>query len=94
MDNKRRLINLIEKYLNDIKGHLVVEFYGKGSSIKIIKVDFGITKNYVVIDAKVILGELITEDIVDESLARILIEDSMVYFFPESQIRTYVKFDV
>jgi hypothetical protein len=94
MDNKTRLIKLIEEYLNGIKGHLVFEFYGEGSSIKINRVDFGITKNYVSIDAKILLGEIITEGILAESLARILIEDSMVFFFPNSQIRTCITFDV
>jgi hypothetical protein len=94
MDNKTKLIKLIEVYLNDIKGDLVFEFYGKGSSIKINNIDFGVTKNYVSIDAKILLGEIITEDILDESFARVLIEDSMVYFFPDSQIITLINFDV
>lgn len=94
MDNKSKLIKLIEKYLNEIKGNLVIEFYGNGSSIKIDRIEFGVTKNYVSIDAKILLGEIITEEILDISLARILIEDSMVYFFPDSQIRTCINFDV
>jgi hypothetical protein len=94
MDNKRRLYRLIEKYLNDVKKEALELFYGKGSSIKINNVDFGVTKNYVSIDAKILLGEIITEDILDESLAIVLIEDSMVYFFPDSQIKTCIAFDV
>lgn len=94
MDNKRRLINLIEKYLNEIKIGVVTKFYGEGSSIKINTITFGTTKNYVLIDASVKLGETITEDVIDESMAKILIEDSMVYFFPDSDIRTLIDFDV
>lgn len=94
MDNKRRLINLIEKYLNEIKTDVVTKFYGEGSSIKINTITFGTTKNYVLIDTTVKLGETITEDVIDESMAKILIEDSMVYFFPDSDIRTLIDFDV
>jgi hypothetical protein len=94
MDNKRRLINLIEKYLNEIKGDIVIKFYGEGTHIKVNSITFGVTKNYVIIDAIVKLGNIITEDVVDESLAKVLIEDSMVYFFPDSEIRTLVNFDI
>lgn len=94
MDNRRRLINLIEKYLNEIKRDTVIKFYGEGSSIKINTLTFGTTKNYILIDASVKLGEIITEDVIDESMAKILIEDSMVYFFPDSDVRTLINFDI
>ena len=60
MDNKRRLYRLIEGYLNEYKKDVVESFYGKGSSIKINRVDFGVTKNYVSIDAKILLGKTIS----------------------------------
>lgn len=94
MDNRRRLINLIEKYLNEIKRDTVIKFYGEGSSIKINTLTFGTTKNYILIDVIVKLGETITEDVIDESMAKILIEDSMVYFFPDSDVRTLINFDI
>ena len=47
MDNKRRLYRLIEGYLNEYKKDVVESFYGKGSSIKINRVDFCVYKNYV-----------------------------------------------
>jgi hypothetical protein len=94
MDNKRRLYRLIEKYLNDYRGDVVREIYGDGSSIKIHTITFGITNNTVLIEAIVMLGNVITEDVMDASLAETLIRDSMVYFFPEQQIKTYIRFDV
>ena len=94
MDNKRRLYRLIEKYLNECKKDVIESFYGKGSAIKINRVDFGVTKNYVSIDVKILLGETISEEIIDVSLARVLVEDSMVYFFPDSEIRTLINFDI
>ena len=94
MDNKRRLYRLIEGYLNEYKKDVVESFYGKGSSIKINRVDFCVNKNYVSIDAKILLGKTISEEIIDVSLVRVLIEDSMVYFFPDSQINTCISFDV
>ena len=94
MDNKRRLYRLVEKYINDFKKEAVESIYGKNSSIKIHTMTFGVTKNEILVEAIVVLGETINEEVMLNALADILIQDSMVYFFPESQIKTYVRFDV
>jgi hypothetical protein len=94
MDNKRRLYRLIEKYINDFKGDAVESIYGKGSTIKIHTINFGVTSSTILLEAIVILGETINEDVIDNSLAEILIRDSMIYFFPEHHIRTIIRFDV
>jgi len=94
MDNKRRLYRLIEGYLNEYKKDVIELFYGEGTYIKVNSITFGVTKNYILIDTIVKLGNTITEDVVDESLVKILIEDSMVYFFPDSEIRTLINFDI
>jgi transcriptional regulator CtsR len=93
MDNRRRLYRLIEVYINDFKGYAVQEMYGKGTYIKIHSISFGNASNSVLLEAIVILGDTINEDIIDNSLAEVLIRDSMVYFFPEHHIRTYIRFD-
>jgi hypothetical protein len=94
MDNKRRLYRLIEKYINDFKGDAVESIYGKGSTIKIHTINFGITNKTMMLEAIVILGDTINEETIDNSLAEVLIQDSMIYFFPEHQIKTYIRFDV
>ncbi len=94
MDNKRRLYRLIEKYINDFKGDAVESIYGKGSSIKVHTVTFGISDNSVLVEVIVLLGETINEEILDTSLAEILIQDALVYFFPEQQIKTLIRWDV
>jgi hypothetical protein len=40
------------------------------------------------------LGDVINEDVLVGTLAEVLIRESMVYFFPDSVIKTYVRFDV
>ena len=94
MDKKRRLYRLIESYINDFQKDAVQEMYGKGSYIKIHTLNFSITKSVVLLEAVIILGDLITEQQMDRNLADILIQDALVYFFPETSIKTYVRFDV
>jgi hypothetical protein len=94
MDNKRRLCRLIERFVNDFQGEAVESIYGKGSTIKIHTIDFGVTTNVIQIEAIVMLGDVINEDVLVGTLAEVLIRESMVYFFPDSTIKTYVRFDV
>ena len=94
MDKKRRLFRLIESYINDFQGNAVQEMYGKGSRIKIHNLNFSVTKSVVLLEAVIVLGDLITEEHIDKKLADILIQDALVYFFPETSVKTYVRFDV
>ena len=94
MDNKRRLCRLIERFVNDFQGEAVESIYGKGSTIKIHTADFGVTTNVIQIEAIVMLGDVINEDVLVGTLAEVLIRESMVYFFPDSVIKTYIRFDV
>jgi len=94
MDNKRRLCLLIESFINDFQIEAVESIYGKGSTIKIHTIDFGVTTNVIQIEAIVMLGDVINEDVLVGTLAEVLIRESMVYFFPDSTIKTYVRFDV
>jgi hypothetical protein len=94
MDKKRRLYRLIENYINDFQGNAVQEIYGKGSYIKIHNLNFSVTKSVVLLEAVIVLGDLITEEHIDKKLADILIQDALVYFFPETSVKTYVRFDV
>ena len=94
MDKKRRLFRLIESYINDFQGNAVQEMYGKGSRIKIHNLNFSVTKSVVLLEAVIVLGDLITEEHIDKKLAEILIQDALVYFFPETSVKTYVRFDV
>jgi hypothetical protein len=94
MDNKRRLYRLLEVYLNNFKGEMVETIYGKKSYIKVHNVTFGISDNSVLVELVVVLGDTINEDVMDTSLAEVLIQDALVYFFPEKKIRTLTRWDV
>ena len=94
MDNKRRIYRLIEAYLNEFKGELVESIYGNKSRIKVHTVTFGVSDNSVLIELIVVLGDTINEDTLDSSLAEILIQEALVYFFPEKTIKTLIRWDV
>jgi L-arabinose isomerase len=94
LDKKRKFFRLIESYIKDVHGDSVKEFYGDNTKIKVHTMNIGVKDNSILLEVVVYLGDVIREDVMDDSLAHVLIADSLVYFFPESTIRTYVRFDV
>ena len=93
MDRKHRIIRLIENYINDFQGQSVKEMYGEGSIIKIHDIFYSTTQKSVLVEAIVILGDLINENLMDRKMADILIQDALVYFYPEHSNKIYVRFD-
>lgn len=93
LDKKQRFFRLIESYINDFRGDAVREFYGGNARIKIHTMTQSFSTNVLLFEIVVVLGETINESVMDDTLASVLIQDSMVYFYPESKIQTYVRFD-
>ena len=94
IDKKQRLYRLLETYINDYRGEAIEEMYGKGTKVKIHNLNYSTTTKSILVESVVILGETINESIMDKSLVDILIQDAMVYFYPEFSLRSYVRFDV
>jgi len=94
LDKKRRLFRLIETYINDYQKEAVEEMYGVSTRIKIHNIVESQTQKSILFEAVIILGETITEQVMDRKLADVLIQDAMVYFFPDQSIKTYVRWDV
>jgi hypothetical protein len=94
MEPKKRLFRHIEVYLNEFKGYAVEEMYGKGTKIKIHSISDSLKDKCLLIEAVIILGDTINEEFMDRELADVLIQDALVYFFPEYSIKSMVRWDV
>jgi hypothetical protein len=68
--------------------------YGVGTTIKIHNMAESSSQRALLFEAIIILGDTITEQVMDRKLADVLIQDAMVYFFPNQSIKTYVRWDV
>ena len=90
-----KIRKMMENYLNDIKKDEVETMYGKNSKIKIHTISFSITQRSILIEAIIILGDTINEEVMDRRLADYLIQDMIPYFFPEiSAIKVMTRWDV
>lgn len=94
LDKKRRLFRLIEGYMNDFRGDVIQEMYGDGAKIKVHSMNHSYSTKSVLFEIVIVLGTTINESMMDKTLANILIQDALIYFFPDQNIKTYVRFDV
>lgn len=93
-DKKRRLFRLIENYINDYQKEAVESVYGKGTYIRIHSMTESYSTKSLLFEVVIVLGDTISEQVMDRTLADILIQDALVYFFPDRNIKTYVRWDV
>jgi hypothetical protein len=80
--------------MNDFQGDSVQEMYGDGSKIKVHSMNESYSEKSILFEIVIVLGNTINESVMDKTLANILIQDALVYFFPDQKIKTYVRFDV
>lgn len=94
LDKKRRLYRLIENYINDYQKEAVESVYGKGAYIRIHSMTESYSTKSLLFEVVIVLGDTISEQVMDRTLADILIQDALLYFFPDQNIKTYVRWDV
>jgi hypothetical protein len=94
MDRKERFSRLIEIYLNESRLETIESFYGLGTRIKITKIDKQVGKNHLFLEASIVLGDVINEDVMDREMADILIQDALIYMFPDYSITVMMNWDV
>ena len=68
--------------------------YGVGTKIKIHSISESFRQNSILLEVVIVLGDQINEQVMDRELADILVQDALVYFFPEQHIKTMVRWDV
>lgn len=94
MNRKKKFCRLIEKYIIKTKLDLIVDAYGKNSSIKIYNLSYSITNPSILVEAVIILGDEINESILDRTIADYIVQESTSYFFSDIPIKVMVRWDV
>lgn len=79
-DKKRKIYGLIEYYINDFRGVAIQEVYGTGTKIKIHNLDYTTQGKFVLVEAKIILGEIISEQVMERELIDYVIQDASNLF--------------
>lgn len=94
-DKKQRFFRLLESYINDYRKDAVELMYGEGSKIKVHHWTYNGKGDTFVFELVIVLGGVINESVMDKSMAVALLNDALVYFYPEiEKIKCMVRFDV
>ena len=94
-DKKRKFYRLLETYMNESRKEDVELMYGKDAKIKIHNWTHNVKGDQFIFELIVVLGDTINESVIDTNLAEVLLEDALVYFYPEvKKISCMVRFDV
>ena len=94
-DKKHRFYRLLESYINDSRKEDLELMYGKDAKIKIHNWTHNVKGDQFIFELIVVLGDTINESVIDTNLAEVLLEDALVYFYPEvKKISCMVRFDV
>ena len=94
-DKKRRFFRLVESYINDYQKDAVELMYGEGSKIKIHSWSYNNKGDTFLFEIVIVLGEVISESVMDKTMAEVLLKEALVYFYPETEkIKCIVRFDV
>lgn len=94
-DKKQRFFRLLESYINDYQKDAVELMYGEGSKIKVHSWSHNNNGDTFLFELVIVLGEVISESVMDKTMAEVLLKDALVYFYPETQnIKCIVRFDV
>lgn len=94
MKDKDRIIRILEHYCNVLKKNEVELMYGSNSRIQIKNLDYSITSKSLYIEAKIVLGDIIDESVLDRSLADLLIQDFLVYVYDDVPVKVSIDYDV
>lgn len=94
MSKKERVKRLIEFYMNDYRKNELKLYYGEGSKIKINTVDLVDNGKCFLVDMKIVLGEIISEEVLERAFADYLLKESIETMFGRDfTIRSIVGWD-
>lgn len=93
MNKKQRICQMLETYIYDVETPFIEELYGVGTTIKIKDIFYSTTTKSVVVDCKIVLGELINEEILDISTAEICVTNAVSLFYPDSKLSITIGWD-
>lgn len=93
LDKKRRIFRLIEFHINEFNSKLVETFYGKNAKLKIHSMSESLANKTLLFEVVITLGDIITENSLDEKPAHILVEEALFWFFPQHQIKTLIRWE-
>jgi len=94
MDKKKNFKLFLEKYFNNHKKKEIELSYGLGSKISVLDITHSHTNKSIIVDLKIVLGNVINEEVLDRRIIDYMTQDILNVLYPEYPIKTIVSWDV
>lgn len=90
---KQKIFSTIDKIINEHRKSELFEFYGKNSKLSVKSIGYSTNRKSLYVEAHIIIGDDFSDDILDTSMAEILISDSLKYLYPNVGVSYIITWD-
>lgn len=84
----------MNRYLAESCQDTIDSFYGIGTKIKVKNLSFSLSNNLILVEVKIILGKVISEEVIENEMCDLLVRESIEPIFPEQHIKVMISWDV
>jgi hypothetical protein len=92
--NKRSIIKIMNRYLAESCQDTIDSFYGIGTKIKVKNLSYSLSNNLILVEVKIELGEVISEEVMENEMCDLLIRETIEPIYPEQHIKVMISWDV
>jgi hypothetical protein len=92
--NKRSIIKIMNRYLAESCQDTIDSFYGIGTKIKVKNLCYSLSNNLILVEVKIELGEVISEEVMENEMCDLLIRETIEPIYPEQHIKVMISWDV
>jgi hypothetical protein len=84
----------MNKYLAESCQDTIDSFYGIGTKIKVKNLSYSLSNNLILVEVKIELGEVISEEVMENEMCDLLIRETIEPIYPEQHIKVMISWDV
>lgn len=91
---KQKIFCTIERMINEHRKSELCEFYGKNSILNVKTIGYSTNRKSLYVEAHITIGDDFSDEILDTSMAEVLIGDSLKYIYPNVGVSYIITWDV
>jgi len=83
----------MNRYLAESCQDTIDSFYGTGTKIKVKNLSYSLSNNLILVEVKIELGEVISEEVMENEMCDLLIRETIEPIYPEQHIKVMISWE-
>jgi hypothetical protein len=83
----------MNRYLAENYQDTIDFYYGVGTKIKVKNLSYSLSNNLILVEVKIELGEVISEEVMENEMCDLLIRETIEPIYPEQHIKVMISWD-